>query len=280
MVSHVVYIDDSGTKEYAAAPALYSENGGISRYFVFGGVLLTINESSAITLKITALKMKYFGTDQVEIKSNWLRIPSKRADRYLTRFGITDDQLRCFMDDFYQAINEADLLCIGSVVDKIGMQERYPNPYYAPAIAYELLMQRVEREIRRNGICSVVCDDMTGKTPKGSDYKDNLKRQHQILKQKGSRLLDGFSFTCLPPSITFLNSAFSHMIQVADVVAYNVMRQFRDYGEDWERVGNGVLPQFDDFSRIEKKFRTDRNGIVQGYGIVKFPSKIKIPWKI
>ena len=41
--THVLFIDDSGTKEYANSPEGYNVGGrGNSRYFLFCGVLVSI----------------------------------------------------------------------------------------------------------------------------------------------------------------------------------------------------------------------------------------------
>ena len=76
----MTYIDDSGTKGYADAPGDYG-NTGKSRYFVFGAVLLCETVGGQLTAGIAALKQRYFGTDQVEVKSNWLRIPHEQQSR-------------------------------------------------------------------------------------------------------------------------------------------------------------------------------------------------------
>ena len=82
MPSYNLYIDDSGTKEYASDPSEYSRNGN-TRYFVFGSILITNDESSLFSNQIKNIKVNTFNTDDVEIKSNWIRIPYERETRYL-----------------------------------------------------------------------------------------------------------------------------------------------------------------------------------------------------
>jgi hypothetical protein len=276
MPLHVLYIDDSGTKEYANNPNDYGSNN--SRHFVFGGVLLTVDNSGKLSDKIIREKIKTFGTEAVEIKSNWLRIPKERNKRYLEVFGISEEDIDIFVENFYQAVIDTDLLLIGAIVDKAEMQQVYQRPYYPPSIAYEILLQRVENELGGRGDVSVIIDDMTGKTPKGNDYKINLLKQHERLKKKGSQLLDGFTFNCISGRLKFTNSAHSHMIQVADIVSYNLHRQFRDYGLEWEDESLRELPTYEQFNRIGRKFRMGPNGEIQGYGVVKFPISHRIWW--
>src|SRR5207248_4359383 len=101
MLTHVLYIDDSGTKEYAETPAEYEKPRGKSRHFVFCGALLTMKEASQLSQKIIDLKLARFGDDSVEIKSNWLRIPQERRQRYLEAYQITDAELDAFVEDYH-----------------------------------------------------------------------------------------------------------------------------------------------------------------------------------
>jgi hypothetical protein len=281
MPTHILYIDDSGTKEYADAPEEYKSKRGKSRYFVFGGALLTPDCASLLSRAIIKLKLECFGTECVEIKSNWVRIDSERKRRYLKPHDISEERFKQFIDDYYAAIVDCDLIFIAAVIDKLHMQEEYPkNPWYPPAVAYDLLLQRVEKELKRVGDVSVIIDDMTGATPRGNQYKFNLTRQHQRMIQRGSALMSGFNFKLFNKALRFVNSAQSHLVQVADIAAYNVYRQFVDHGEEWETQGITELPTYPHLARIENKFRKDANGRVQGYGIVKFPLRKRIPWRV
>ena len=281
MPTHIIYIDDSGTKEYADDPNEYDNSrSGKSRYFVFGGLLVTPLSASRLSNDIVHLKIGCFGTKDVEIKSHWVRRPEHREKRYLDRYNISERRFRQFIDDYYKLINETELSFLAGVVDKRHMQEKYSfNLWYAPAVAFEVLMQRVENELRNIGNVTIVVDDMTGATPKGNQYRKNLINHHMQLRKHGSALMRGFNFTSLG-SLRFLNSAQSHLIQVADIAAYNVNRQFIDFGEEWETRGITELPTYSYLERIITKFRKDSNGRVQGYGIAKFPMLERIPWKV
>jgi hypothetical protein len=279
---YVVYVDDSGTKEYANKPDDYTR-GGNCRYFVFGGVLLNTAESGLLSERIRALKRAFFGTDTVEVKSNWLRIPPEREARYKRRYNVDDQQITNFVSSYYDLIADADLRLFAVVIDKVHVAEDYATPWYAPAIAYELLLQRVVQEVRLPERVSVQVDDMTGATPKGRQYRANLIAHHAQLQKHGSSLQKGIDFSSLVARIRFVDSAHSHLIQVADIVAYNVFRQFVDHGEYWETgkpdLGGKIsLPTYPWFSKLGKKFRQGPNGRVQGFGVVKFPLRNRIRW--
>jgi hypothetical protein len=279
--THMLYVDDSGTKEYAASPDRYG--AGNTRHFVFGGVLIQQPDIHPVRETIRAAKEACFGSADVEIKSNWLRLPGERQRRYLEPFGLRDEQLDAFVESYYRAVGDAPLTFVVAIVDKVHMQEDYPwNPWYPPSVAYEILLQRAENELRgANRTFAVVVDDMTGATPRGNQYKVNLARHHDRLKQSGSRLRNGFTFTTLEGRVKFVPSQSEELIQVADLAAYNVLRQFRDHGEEWENYQNRPLPTYRWFERLGPKFRKKPGGTrIQGYGVVKFPLRHRVPWAI
>lgn len=278
--SYRLYLDDSGTKEYSPS-GTYS--AGNTRHFVFGGPLLRTEEVARLTKLLKKLKLQTFGTYSVEIKSNWLRVKRERERRYLRRFGVSESRLADFVESAYQAIRDADLVLLAGVVDKVHMKEKYEErAWYPPAAAYEVVVQRAQMEMSEKSPESpwtVVIDDMTGATPHGNQYRTNLKRHHTQLKKTGSTLWQGYSFPKLR-ELVFIDSGTSHLTQAADMVAYNVFRQFREFEEEWEAEGLGRLPTYDWFARIATKFRNDGNGRIQGFGVVKVPLFNRVRWTV
>jgi hypothetical protein len=281
MTQFVLYIDDSGTKEYASSGQEYARSGrGVSKYFVFGGILLSDSESGHLVEAIKALKRDFFGREDVEIKSNWLRNPDACRRKYLNPYSKTTAQLDGFVAEMYSCISERNLEIIAVVIDKIQSKERYGSrAWYPPAIAYELLMQRAVQAVHLPDTLAVVIDDMMGATPAGNQYKTNLKAHHAQLRKTGSRLQRRLRFDSVNNDLRFVDSAHWIQVQVADIVAYNVYRQFVDHGEAWEE-GNGEspLPVYPWFEKLGSKLRSDGSGRIQGYGIVKFPMGNRIPW--
>src|SRR5262249_94764 len=105
---------------------------------------------------------------------------------------------------------------------------------------------------------------------------------HAKLRKSGSTLQPSISFECLDSPLRFVNSQHFDLIQAADLVSYNIQRQFRDHGEHWEKPapGGGNLPMYPYFEKINEKFRTDKNGRVQGFGIVKAPLLKQVRWTL
>ncbi len=100
-LTHGLFLDDSGTKEYTEGGQTYSDRGGKSRYFVFGGLLAEVAAGKALAAEIARLKKQTFGTEDVEIKANWLNFAAKRASKYLEKYNITNEKLLLFEGDFH-----------------------------------------------------------------------------------------------------------------------------------------------------------------------------------
>lgn len=275
--THRLYIDDSGTKEYSPDGRY---DAGNTRYFVLGGVLTAIDTAREMVTVLRSVKERHFGVPDVEVKSNWLRIPKERKKHYLDRYGMSEENLRAFVEDYYSSLLLLDFNLIACVVDKVHMAEDYSDPWYAPAVAYELMIQRAQREMEGKGFFSVEIDNMTGATPKHHKYSDNLVRQHAHMRKHGSVLRRGMSFDRLIGNLRFVDSAHSELVQVADIAAYNVFRQFTEYGEEWENNGLNRLPTYDYFRRIGRKFRRGPNNRIQGYGVVKMPLRQQVRWHL
>lgn len=280
MARYQLFVDDSGTREYDSAQDYVTS--GKSLYFAYGAIFVEQDAAALMIPKFQELKRLTFGGADVEIKSNWLRIPKERRKRYIERYGITDDKLNSFVDDYYRLMTQAPIQLIGAVVNKLHMQQRYAaprSPWYAPTAAYEFLMQRAVQAVPAGSTLAVTIDDISGKTPGRNTYKRLVAEHHEDLRARGSRLQPGISFRCVDGPVRFVSSQHFEMIQAADLVSYCIQRQFRDHGEDWEKHSS-PLPVYDYFGRIAGKFRTDGKGRIQGFGIVKVPLLTRVRWRI
>ena len=117
-------------------------------------------------------------------------------------------------------------------------------------------------------------DDISGKTPQRNEYKRLMAAHHARAETDGSRLLRKvesvrIAFGSLEDPLRFVNSAYSEMVQIADLVSYNVYRQFREHGDEWEDGSSArTLPTYPYFQRIVGKFLCDPENRLQVYGTV------------
>lgn len=279
-----LYLDDSGTKEYADDPAAYSKSGGKSRYFVFGGFLAHVDALKGLHQQLLALKRIAFGTELIEVKANWLSYIPKRKSKYLGPYNMEEETLKTFEDLFYKAVTDADLTIFAAIVDKPQQQQAPGIEIYPPALSYEYLMQRVVQHLKPPHRIKVIIDHMDGATPYGNQYRVNLERQHKKLRKHGSRPQQHLNFAHLRDDVLFLDSRNSQFLQVADLIAYGVYKQFNEHGEKWEnpeKDAGGVcrLPICDRLEPFWPKFCQSPDGRVQGYGLVKTPMLKQVFWK-
>lgn len=262
-----LYVDDSGEKEYGKKT---------SRYFVYAGVVVAAGEEVRLAEELLALKLATFGRSDVEIKSNWLRHPNERRRRYLEPFGLTNDALDRFGEEVQSWMANMDGRFIGVAIDKPQVQAKYKTPFFASAIAYQFLLQRLElhmRGLRGTGEsvqAQVTMDDMDGSSPKKNQWRDLLRTQHSRLLKDGCRFT-GLRFENCAKTLRFGDSRQFELLQVADLLAYNVFRHFRDHGDQWDTVQEGEVPTYPRLVPMLKRFLHGPNHQWEGYGIVKFP---------
>ena len=269
--AYQIYLDDSGQKEYHPAT---------SRYFVYGGPMVEATEEAMIAQRFADLKERVFGDPTVEIKSNWMRQPYERRSRYLDPYGLSNKDFDAFVEEWYELMSSDDLTYLAAVIDKPQMLARYGDPWYASATAYQFLLQRYELQMRqRQAMGRVRMDDMTGSTPSQNEWRTLLCNHHVLLKKNGCRITK-LTFGHIADTIRFGDSALFDLLQVADVAAYNVYRQFRSYGDEWDRTDADNVTLYPWFDRILSRFAKSPRGVIEGWGIVKWPSERKSRWVV
>ena len=258
-----MYVDDSGEKEYGPQT---------SRHFVYAGVVLSASDEPAFNAEIASAKQECFGRTDVELKSNWLRIPHERAKRYLTIDGVTDAKIAALVDRIYSWAAKADLQFVAAVIDKPQMQAKYKMPWHPSTTAYLFLLQRYQRHLgRRRGLGHITVDDMEGASPARNQWRDLLRTHHRRLKKDGCPLTK-LRFDNVVEDFRFGNSARFELLQLADFVSYNVLSQFRTYGENWDDPTQGELPMYPHLKQLLPRFMRGPANQLQGWGIVKWPT--------
>jgi hypothetical protein len=56
--------------------------------------------------------------------------------------------------------------------------------------------------------------------------------------------------------LLFISSSENNFLQVADLCAYDLFRQFKDHGEEWDSPTADKWPLYRYFSRIVRQFYT------------------------
>ncbi len=284
---HYFFIDDSGSKNWDTPftqdfvdnpPARTEQNLDFWRknYFVLGGFRIDTSAMADLDTRINKKKEEVFGTKYVEIHSTALRLPKNRKKEYINKFHISEEELRNFVENFwYPLFDEGKMQLFAVVVDKRYYKKFRPTR--GPLeIAVETLFDR--NELNSSKECTVIFDQME------DEIRSSKCDQGKVIKIADTKidLGDGkFADKYHHVSLSFEKSEKSNFLQLADMVAYNVWRQFVDFGDEWDihdytqPKNHRKLKTYDYFERISNYFlHSDNDKRVNGYGIIKLPD----PW--
>ncbi len=280
-MSHCLFIDDSGSKDWINPytndfvfnpPERNQQNLTYWRnnYFVLAGTYISKEAMAKLNPLINAKKREVFGTSKVELHSADLRNKIARKKKYLDKYGITAETLKEFVEEFwYPLFDCGEMQLVAIVVDKryFESEARTKSPL---EIAAEALFDHTE--LHPYGECKIIFDQMDEKI--GS----RTNNQGKILKIADTKidLDDGkFENKYHNTGVVFEESLNSNFLQFADMIAYNVARQFIDYGDEWDKHSaegeHRMLPTYSYFERISRHFYHDEKNRVSGYGIIKVP---------
>ncbi len=258
---YLFYLDESGEREY--------ESKG--RYFVLCALGIPTHEWKPLNNEVLMLKSTYFRDPKVEIKSTWLRIPKERQKRYLARYPITEGELNEFINKLYDALLSHDVTLIASVIDKHQMLEKYKQPQSPSSLAYRMIFECIELFLKKqNAFGLIIFDKITDFQMMKKGYEDLLTQQHLRYLEKGTEYIQ---VNRIVEGLLFVPSQENNFLQLADLCGYNIYRQFRDYGSEWD-----IQQRFDHrypyFAKIEAKLDRLPGGDYAGFGLKKFPDKI------
>lgn len=260
------YIDDTGTKE---------KTDSKTDIFGYCGIAIPEDKEAEVIEAVDQLKLGFFGNTKVELKSKWFRLPEHKSKNYLIPFGKSEDEFNDFSRSLFDLLNTKSIRGLGSVISKSGLQAKYTKTVFdASPVSYELLLQRIANLLTQfKADCTrIVFDDMTGKNKTGREWKRLLINQHRNLLLGNSPLYrtwktrSKMNYDRIPREIVFVDSTQNNLIQVADLFAYNIMRQGRDYKEfDGPKFYEG-------YSWIKSKMHSDpKSKKITGFGALFYP---------
>lgn len=233
-----VFIDDSGSKDYITPyskdfienPPVYKnyEKFWRDNYFVLCGVRVKQENLGAINLEINNLKKNYFHTTNVEIKSDWLRNPHQRKKHYFDMYGISSEKLNDFGKKFIDIISnhKDEIKIIAVVFDKrfYGDAKRQVSDGSPLLKNTQIIFEKVQYS---GGYNIVIFDQMesslkltVGNHDKILNVFQNNEGMEKIFVDKYTNISD----------IIFMKSCNENFLQMADICAYNVYRQFIEFG--------------------------------------------------
>ncbi|MBU4272107.1 MAG: DUF3800 domain-containing protein [Planctomycetes bacterium] len=161
-----------------------------------------------------------------EIKSTWTRIPKERAKRPFLA-NLTDTELRQLVDLYYHQLAHHYMRVFGVVVDKRHLHG-WMDSAKMHRKAWELLLERIEAFLREEhpkhqGV--LITDDIS------KERNRSLAMKHAYIQSEGTAAGTWLSHIAEMP--LFVRSELSNGVQLADLLAYNVYRCFRDENPDY-----------------------------------------------
>ena len=256
-------------------------SGGIINYFVLCAVRIQHQHLGRLNAEINDLKKKFFGTNYVEVKSDWLRNPKRRKKYYVKPYGITEEDLTGFVNALYDFVaqNAKNLKLIGVVFDKryYGDEKRRSSEGNPLLKTVQVLFERIQYTGGYNIVTFDQFEDHL-KLDRGSHEKIlNVVQPNDDWDQVYVKNFDSII------DIKFIQSKRENFIQIADLCAYNIFRQFVHYGRRWilEESKDRKLEMYDYFHKIRCNFMHDPiTKKVVGRGLVCIPDIAKCNWNL
>lgn len=247
---YLLYIDESGE--------IPQEDKGPGRFFVIAGVIVAEGAWRALTQELAALKKqmriegeikwKFFGTGNNSQKNNIRHLDIKQKDVLRSKmYEIITSRKSCTL-----------LACVTSTHAAYGMRsikdsdDIYNLTYKAITERFQYFLQERERNVGSAQLGMIIADHRQS----GNDQR--LRAKHHDLM---SGVLPHFSeYSNLVETIFFTPSELNPGIQFADMVAGAVHRAYQYKDKRW-------------LNMIKKSFRQDRDGNIEGFGLVRMPKK-------
>src|SRR5487761_1681040 len=156
-----------------------------------------------------------------EIKSTWIRIPKERARRPFLA-NLTDGELTQLVELFYRQLDRHNMNIFAVVVDKRHLHG-YMDAGRMHRKAWELLLELIQKFLatehpKHQGV--ILTDDISRQRNR------SLAMKHAYFQSEGTS--KGPRLTHIADMPLFVRSELSNGVQLADLIAYNVYRCFRD----------------------------------------------------
>lgn len=257
---YLFYVDESGERHYGPSS---------SQYFTLTATAIEARQWKMISMGFDAIKQKYFGTTDVEIKSVWLRNQHQRKKRYINKYQITDAQLNLLADEINNFIDGLEFWLISSVFNKTQMQNQYGvNACDPTEYCFESLVERMEGFLTQIAAhdYGIVIHDRISNIQATKSVESAIRRKQARIQHQGTPYQQ---VDHVIEDVFFQHSHENNLLQVSDLLGYNIYRQFRDHGQEWDQ-NQSFTNKYPFFSRYEHHIVVS-NGDYAGVGIKKMP---------
>ena len=242
-IMYFFYVDESGTRD----PSTGTTDRPRDHLYVLLAVGIFERQWRPFDLEISRVKLEladYLAKDgkgnydlaDCEIKSNWIRHSGARAKHSPFLDALHADDLDRLISTYYSQIKDRKAVLLAVVIDK---RELYAGttPETLHRRAYEFLLERIEHYMRGyhpKHQALIVMDDTSRQLNRA------ITLQHAQFQRSGN---PNMHFPHIVEYPFFTRSELSNGVQLADLLAYNVYRAFKDEDLDYPYFKR-TLPNF------------------------------------
>lgn len=171
-----------------------------------------------------------------EVKSNWIRNAKDRAEKSRFLHALTDGDRERLLGCFFSQIEKRKAVVMATVIDKRHLQPHTDHEILHKK-AYEFVLERIEHymgEFHPKHNALIVMDDTS------KELNRAVAMKHAMFQRRGN---EHVRFRHIVEYPFFTRSELSNGVQLADLLAYNVFRAFRneDFGYPYFEM---LLPAF------------------------------------
>ena len=246
---HILFVDESGS-----APA--EDKAASQPFFVLGGIVIPEDIWAKMAADLARVKEHY--AIRGEIK--WRNFAPEKGGKPHALSHLSSEQKELLRVGIYEVIRRyksVRLICVVANTAKAfelgyinSADDLYWYSYKILTERFQYYLQDLERVVGQKLHGIVVCDH------RGPKDDQRLRELHHKLVNSKSGVIS--SYGNMIEGLFIAPSHLSVGIQFADMVAGAVFRAFK--AKD---------PRFAD--QIQDSFRTSPGGVMEGYGLVKFP---------
>jgi hypothetical protein len=161
-----------------------------------------------------------------EVKSNWIRNRKEREEKSSFLSALHADDLERLVKAYFEQIKLRNAVIMATVIDKRNLFD-YVTHETLHKKAYEFLLERIEHymaEYHPKHQAVIVMDDTS------KELNQAVAMKHAYFQRAGNQHV---RFSHIVEYPFFTRSELSNGVQLADLLAYNVYRAFRDEDLDY-----------------------------------------------
>lgn len=225
MNAQFLYLDESGDGGWT------SEHGGSSncKYFVYAGVILSAEKNYRAKEELNDLTNDYFDPA-------WVR-PDEIHYADIVHgngaFGrLSSDERDDMRDEIFDLILDLEPEVMATVVNKDGLKEEYGDRANPPKrLAFRATIDRFHKHLNEHEDVGVVTIDAAERSI-DAELRDLIyDARSSGIKLPGMMSARDTDLPRIVDTVTMTPSEMSAGVQLADVVAYQILHQYRYSGE-------------------------------------------------